>query len=950
MAEVICPQCEHPCAESHKFCPVCGFPVSELSSKTDDPLIGTTLPGGYVILELVGVGGMGRVYRAEQKALGRTVAVKIVHPHLLGDENASARFITEARAASRLNHPNSVGVIDFGKNGGQLYLVMEFLRGRDLARVAYEDGLLPYTRIIDVMCQVLAALDEAHHIGIIHRDLKPENIVLEPMRSGGDFVKVVDFGLAKMRAEAVATNITLPGLVCGTPDYMAPEQGRGDPIDARSDLYACGVILFQLLTGRLPFEAESPTQVVLMHLSVPPPNPADVAPDRDIPEILIDVCLKALAKNANDRYQSADEFIGALKGANSTLGRMSLNNEAGLAAWTEQGIRCASCGALVPIGQKFCGDCGARINQPPSHTSVAGRGAVPLAPINGVSIIAATTPGNSGPVPRLPLVFAARDEDLDWLDLCRFEVGQTVATANVVGDHGVGKSRLLLEFARVAASSGDLVVETSPDPYWSEVGYYALRKAIRSLANLPASGGKPADWTSTSPEARAGLEQIFGRSERSEPPPPAWVTDVGEPSIDGRRYVAAEALRWAITKAQKDAKKNRLILVIDDLHGVDGASRNAFADVISEPPLVGMLIVATHPPDFKSPWDGPTRSIAGLPISVAASLAKGIAPTKSASTDNKTVSPMYVEQLIRFTSEGGSDAPPRLGDLIAQRIERLPPDARRTLQAIAVLGDNVDPPLLLEVLTSWAANAVAGRTPSFTGMSGASMSSARGAKPPNLQEVTELLVNAGMIVDVGNGHGPLFRTSHPLVRDVTLAMIPAGVKRELHARAFADQEGQQRDLPAEVLALHAYHAQNAFEALMLLETVANRATLRGDTIGAVLALRRALDLARREIFRGEIDDPVRAVLIFSRKLGEALARAGSLSDASGVLKEALDLTGPNGADRVQVLGALAYVARERARPTEAKKHLFEAIELAKDSLQGELVDSLERARRDWKLA
>ncbi len=143
---------------------------------------------------------------------------------------------------------------------------------------------------------MLAALAEAHHLDIIHRDLKPENIVLEPMRSGGDFVKVVDFGLAKMKAEVSAPNVTSPGIVCGTPDYMAPEQGRGDPIDARSDLYAVGVILFQLLTGRLPFEADNPTQVVLMHLSLPAPDPSVVAPERDIPEGLIEITLKALQK------------------------------------------------------------------------------------------------------------------------------------------------------------------------------------------------------------------------------------------------------------------------------------------------------------------------------------------------------------------------------------------------------------------------------------------------------------------------------------------------------------------------------------------------------------------------------------------------------------------------------------------------------------------------------
>ena len=142
-----CPQCAAVCDDSHRFCPSCGFPIGKIAASADDPLVGRTLPGGYLILELVGVGGMGRVYRAEQTTLGRTVAVKIIHPHLVGEENAAARFITEARAASRLNHPHSVGIIDFGKSpDGQLYLVMEFLRGRDLASVAYEEGPLPVRR------------------------------------------------------------------------------------------------------------------------------------------------------------------------------------------------------------------------------------------------------------------------------------------------------------------------------------------------------------------------------------------------------------------------------------------------------------------------------------------------------------------------------------------------------------------------------------------------------------------------------------------------------------------------------------------------------------------------------------------------------------------------------------------------------------------------------------
>jgi len=353
VSEIRCPQCATSCDPVHRFCHICGFPISEAVSRGDDALIGTTLPGGYVILDLLGVGGMGRVYRAEQKALGRTVAVKIIHPYLLGDESASVRFITEARAASRLNHPNIVSVFDFGKSDNQLYLVMEYLRGRDLARVDYEDGPLPFKRIIEVMIQVLAGLGEAHELGIIHRDLKPENIVLEPMRKAGDFVKVVDFGLAKMR-ELPSSHITSPGIVCGTPDYMSPEQGRGDPIDGRSDLYTCGVLLFQLLTGRLPFEAESPTQVVLMHLTLPPPNPAVLAPNRRIPQALVNVTLRALEKDANKRYQTADQFAAALRGVLSETD----TGPAAAVPPTESGVQCRSCGTMVPRGQKFCGECG----------------------------------------------------------------------------------------------------------------------------------------------------------------------------------------------------------------------------------------------------------------------------------------------------------------------------------------------------------------------------------------------------------------------------------------------------------------------------------------------------------------------------------------------------------------------------------------------------------------
>ncbi len=857
MSEVVCPQCGNLCVETHKFCPVCGFPIHEFFQKSsDDPLIGTTLPGGYVLLELVGVGGMGRVYRAEQKALGRTVAVKIIHPHLLGDESASVRFITEARAASRMNHPNSVAVIDFGKNGSQLYIVMEFLRGRDLARVAFEEGPLPFRRVVDILRQVLTALSEAHHLGIIHRDLKPENIVLEQLRSGGDFVKVVDFGLAKMRTE-IASNVTSPGIVCGTPDYMAPEQGRGDAIDSRSDLYACGVIIYQLLTGVLPFEGDSPTQVVLMHMSKRPLDPREAAPRRNIPKSLAEVCLKALEKDAKDRYQTADELSEALGAA------LSASEAPARPASDGTNVICSSCGAAVPRGQKFCGECGARI--------------VSLAP----PAAKATTPAprrDRSSLPPLPLPLTDREEDLEWLTGSLVEASSAFVAVRVVGEHGVGKSRLLREFLD-PLDGEELVVRAGPDPWGAEVGYFTLRSAVSRLAELPADGGGPTAWASASPEARQGLAEIFGRGEPIAPRGEPWSRSARPGlSANDRRFVVAEALRWALLRAQQQAGGRPVILAIDDLHTVDGASKNAVLDIVTDPPPGPTLVIATHVPSFDPGWTDGIRSLHGLTPEMAAAVAMNDAlvhqpldPPSSVTPGSRRdarVPPLYLDQLVRFSMEGGSNPPPRLADLIAQRIERLPHDARCTLQAVAVLGDAATTMMLERLLPEQGA----------------------------FVEHIATLRAAGMVDQTTDG----ISSVHPLFRDVTLATIPAAVRRELHSQAslIAAEVG----MPLEVHALHAYHAQNAFESLMMLEQVADRAAARGDQNGCVLALRRGLDVARREMFRGELDDPVRAVLIFSRKLGDALAAAGDLTDAEGVLREALDLAGPNGPDRARVLG------------------------------------------------
>jgi serine/threonine-protein kinase len=869
----------------------------------DDPLVGRSLPGGYLILELVGIGGMGRVYRAEQTNLGRTVAVKIIHPHLVGEENAAARFITEARAASRLNHPHSVGIIDFGKSpDGLLYLVMEFLRGRDLARVIYEDGPLPFRRIVDVLRQTLEALAEAHNASIIHRDLKPENIILEPVRSGGDFVKVVDFGLAKIRADTTQPSITSPGIVCGTPEYMSPEQARGDVLDARSDLYAVGVILYQLLTGRLPFEAESPTQVVLAHLTQAPRDPRETAPERQIPQALVDVTLKILSKDPNDRYSDSDEMAAALADALAIV-----ENRAIVRGPAASDLRCAACGALNPPSQKFCGECGAATTSTQLTTIPARRSQPPPAvtPATGSNarMEAAGVASERSRPGALP--FIDRHEELAWLESRRAEA-RSLTGARVVGDVGIGKTRLVREFLDVAAAAGDVVVQTGPDPAWAEVGYWALRRAIVQLAALPATGGGAREWVAATPEARRGLADVFGH----ESPDRAAAL-----SPDERRFAAAEALRWSFVRASERARGHRVVLAVDDLHSVDGASRNAFSDTLSDPPLVPALLIATYTPGFDPGWAADVaaaRVLTGLPTSeVGKVLAHTVRPSSAALFGARTIVPLYLEQILRYTREESGVPPPALADVIAVRVERLPADARRVLQAAAVWGDDGDDEVLMRML----------------------------GDEVDLVEALGFLRRAGMILVGTTG----IRTSHPLLREVTMATIPAAVKRELHAAAAVVCD--ERELPLEVRALHEYWGGTAFQALLLLERVSVLASARGDHQGAIMALRRGLDLARRELFRGELDDPMRAVLIFSRKLGEALVRGGQLNDAEGVLREALDVAGPNGKDRAAVLGALAHVAHDRDRRQEARDYLREALELASRSGAHELVTSLETLRR-----
>jgi serine/threonine protein kinase len=279
-----------------------------------DPLLGRVLGGRYRLLERLGQGGMGTVYRATHTLMEKPVAVKILRPEMATDAEAIARFHREARSASRLDHDHCIRVTDFGQSdNGHLFLVMELLDGVSLSHVTRR-GPVPPARAAAVGVAVAEALAHAHEQGIIHRDLKPDNVFLARRAKGREIVKVLDFGLAKLASDsALGPSITRDGTVFGTPEYMAPEQAEGEKLDGRTDLYALGVILYQLVTGEVPFKSPNFVALLTKQVTEAPQPPRERRPDLDIPPGLEVVIMRCLSKRRQDRYATAAEVADALE-------------------------------------------------------------------------------------------------------------------------------------------------------------------------------------------------------------------------------------------------------------------------------------------------------------------------------------------------------------------------------------------------------------------------------------------------------------------------------------------------------------------------------------------------------------------------------------------------------------------------------------------------------------
>lgn len=311
----VCPVCGVSYSDATIFCPADGSTLR--AAEADGDLIGSVLADRYLVTDLLGEGGMGKVYLARHVRLPQQAAIKVLRPEMLRDPAAVARFNREAANASRIEHERIARVFDFGESAdGTFYLAMEFVPGRTLKQIVTTDGAQTPERTATITRQVGEALDAAHRLGIVHRDLKPDNVMVIEDAEVGDRCKVVDFGIAKaVGGSADEAGLTKTGFIVGTPDFMSPEQLLGENVDHRSDVYALALLSFQCLTGTLPFDSTTPERAMTARLVEQPRSLATVSPDTSWPAAVQTVFDRGLAKSADDRYASAGAFARDLASA-----------------------------------------------------------------------------------------------------------------------------------------------------------------------------------------------------------------------------------------------------------------------------------------------------------------------------------------------------------------------------------------------------------------------------------------------------------------------------------------------------------------------------------------------------------------------------------------------------------------------------------------------------------
>ncbi len=692
-------------------------------------LVGRVLGDKFKLTACIGIGGSGAVYKADQMALGRTVAVKILNEDLSADSRMIKRFRDEAMSASRLNHPNCVSIIDYGQSSdGLLYLAMEYVKGPTLTQLLVNENPLAVERVIDICMQSLAGIEEAHLAGVVHADLKADNIILDQRRAGVDTVKIVDFGIARL-VTGVARDPE-DRAISGTPEYMAPEVISGAPPSFASDVYAVGIILYELLAYKTPFFAGSTTEILANHLKALIPSLASRR--EQVPKELDAIVAKALAKHPADRFASALEMRDAL--ARLIKPRPVAQD------------LCATCGTSCSPTFKFCPECGT----PRARVSKAFE--IPQTP----SIV-------------LPLPFIGRDHELAaLLQHMRSPIQAGKSPGMVLsGFEGAGRTALLRQAYDRAGQETRTIYQIGPDPSGLSAPYYPIRSLLAAVLQLPPVSSEvdlrdAVMSIGLNERDVPGISQLFGH--------PTTLLEL-EPPVRRREMV------WSTLRAlERAAAQGPVTVVCEDIDRFDHPSLEILRRANETTELALPPIVMTATTAFAAQWPSNVGrleigALEGVDLTMLVRLLEenGVRGLPSAQSlfEITRAYPGHLEHVVRYLLEGGKseDLNISLPDLIAARLSMLKQSTRDLLQAAAVLG--VEPQLdLLRLMLP-----PSGGASLESAMADAERSGLLGHDPS----------------------GELTFTSR-LVRDIVYDATPADVRRSLHGAAATAVEALSPEL------------------------------------------------------------------------------------------------------------------------------------------------------------
>ncbi len=921
----ICPTCSIGLDDGTRICSACQQELGDTPARAGDALDGMILDGKYQLLECVGEGAMGWVYRGQHLRLQSQVAVKLMKTVDDEDGTRAARFQREARSASRLHHPHVLMIHDFGRtDAGLLYIVSEFLEGRPLSALVEADAPIPLGQAVNLFNQVLAAMDEAHSQRVIHRDLKPDNIMLTPLRTREDFVKVLDFGIARVAGTGDA-RLTAQGEISGTPAYMAPEVIRGEEATPRSDIYALGLILYELLTGRPPFQTDAVMEMLALQLQERPPTLAQAAPEREIPAGLELVVARCLDKDPVRRFGSVAALREALFSSLREQRELKIPCRAchlHRPAWSN---RCVSCGldADVPVSPKPATASQGPVDRASAPRETVGPPRAELAAANPPRTQSAVTGEPAGwttartlhqsfdglldaGAPEPPL--RGREDERRKIE--SFLTGDR-QVLELLGPAGVGKSRLLQLAGERARARGALTLQAEADPRLGRAPWYPVRLLARQVLSLQKDPPGLDELRSQvigaglSSDDVPGLADLFGVHRTTDPVRPAV----------RMREIQSAALR-AIRSL--GSRQQPVCLLLDDVDDYDGASLS-FLKLLWEPALQepGHLQAVLASERSVLPGDGSQLSLQVSPLATPAlvdlvSWARPDLPQPEATartlaevTEGNLVHAIEAlranapDDDLRADREAPASAaaaalPPEadLADfdrLVDGRVAGLSAEARSLLRRICAIGNRA-PRHLLEEL--YRGHDAADAEPELH---------AAGFLHAAPQRLSPTAASAGELA-----------VCHPLVAERVRNAQEPRERAALHREIFEALGRQGAGFLAR--ARHGFEARLGEQALELLQQAGELALHWMDPEGAALHFRQARHVARWELL---LDEGTERYLTLSLQLAEALTDAGHLLAAEMVFKEAQAESGRHPALKIRLGLGLGRLLSRRTLFEEA---------------------------------